>query len=745
MAAKQENREVAIHTSLGEDALLLRRMNMQEDLGRLFTIQVELLSEQKDVKFEDLLGTKATIRLNLSNKKKRFFNGYITQIAQTDDTGRYAVYQATLHPWLWFLTRTTDCRIFQNKTVPEIINLVFKELGFKDIKDKLSNEYPEWNYCVQYREPDFNFVSRLMEQEGIYYYFQHSEGKHDLVLADSANAHQSLPDVSELQYYPRDREAIRKDAYCSHWHISKKVVPGKYVLNDFDFTRPSANLKVNAAISREHAISDYEVYDYPGEYEKIDEGDIYAQTRIEELHAGHEQAAGQSNARGMQIGALFKLAGHPREDQNREYLVVSASHRIHSDAYEAMGRSGFSADDLYANDFTVIDKKTPFRTIRSTPKPLIRGPQTAIVVGRSGEEIDTDEHGRVKLQFHWDRYGQSDENSSCWVRVSQTWAGKNWGAMHIPRIGQEVIVEFLEGDPDRPIVTGRVYNGEQIPPYSLPANKTQSGVKSRSSKGGSGANFNEIRMEDKKGEEQLYIHAEKNQDNIVENDETTSVGHDRTETVGNDEKISIGNNRTETVGNNEKISIGNNRTEKVGVNETISIGSSRSVTIGMNKTETIAINKAETIGVAKELTIGGLYQVSVGAVMNETVALAKTQEVGATKATVVAGNVSENYNSSQTTSVSKDHTESIGKNQSITVGENESLSVGKDQSIQVGKNLTIDVGDQIVIKTGKSSITMKKDGTIQISGKDITINGSGKINVKATNNITMKGQKILQN
>jgi type VI secretion system secreted protein VgrG len=437
----------------------------------------------------------------------------------------------------------------------------------------------------------------------------------------------------------------------------------------------------------------------------------------------------------MQTGCLFTLLEHPRDDQNREYLVTSATHTIHSDVFE--GSTAAKGQDLYSNSFSAIDSKTPFRPARTTPKPHIRGPQTAIVVGPSGEEIHTDEHGRVKLQFHWDRYGKSDENSSCWVRVSQVWAGKNWGAMHIPRIGQEVIVEFLEGDPDRPIITGRVYNGEQIPPYGLPANKTQSGVKSRSSKGGSGANFNEIRMEDKKGAEQLYVHAEKNQDNIVENDETTSVGHDRTETVGHNETISIGHDRTEIVANNEQISIGNNRTEQVAVNETIAIGFNRSVTIGMNKTETIAINKAETIGAAKELTIGGLYQVSVGAVMNETVALAKTQEVGATKSTTVAGDVSENYNSSQSTSVANDHTESIGKNQTLSIGEN--------QTIQVGKNLTIEVGDQIVIQTGKASITLKKDGTIQISGKDITINGSGKIDVKASNNITMKGQKILQN
>lgn len=735
MELVQENREAAIFTPLGKDVVVLRSMTMQEELGRPFSIHAELLSQKENIKFEDLLGTNVTIRLNLTGENKRFFNGHITRIAQTGNEGAYAVYEATIQPWLWFLTRTADCRIFQNQTVPDIIKAVFRDLGYTDFQEKLSNSYPVWEYCVQYRETDFNFVSRLMEQEGIYYYFQHQEGKHELVLADNYSSHQSLPNASKIPFYPPDEAVVRKEEYCSHWYLSKQVMPGKYVLNDFDFKRPSANLQVNASVARDHAVSDYEIYDYPGEYDKIDAGDGYVQTRIQELHAGYEQANGQSDVRAMQTGGLFTLAEHPRADQNREYLVTSASHIIHSDIFE--GSAAAKNQDLYSNSFTAIDSKTPFRPARTTPKPHIRGPQTAIVVGPGGEEIHTDEHGRVKLQFHWDRYGKSDENSSCWVRVSQVWAGKNWGAMHIPRIGQEVIVEFLEGDPDRPIITGRVYNGEQIPPYGLPANKTQSGVKSRSSKGGSGANFNEIRMEDKKGEEQLYIHAEKNQDNIVENDETTSVGHDRTETVGHDETISIGNNRTETVGNNEQISIGNNRTEQVGVNETIAIGSNRSVTIGMNKSETIAINKAETIGAAKELTIGGLYQVTVGGVMNETVAMAKAQEVGATKSTMVAGDVSENYNSNQSTTVAQDHSEAIGKNQTLTVGEN--------QSITVGKNLNIEVGDEIILRTGKASIVMKKDGTIQISGKDITITGSGKIDVKASNNITMKGQKILQN
>ena len=724
MSLTQQNRDIEIITPLGTDVLLLRDMTISEELGRLFTINVELASTE-NIKFEDLLGQNVSIRLTLP-AGKRFFNGFVSSVSQAGDEGHYARYHATIRPWLWFLTRTSDCRIFQNKTVPEIIKEVCNDLGFTDIKDKLSASYRTWEYCVQYRETDFNFLSRLMEQEGIYYFFTHEEGKHTLNLADGSSSHEVISGYSEIPFYPPDNVAVREEECISGWFLSKNIQPGAYVLNDYDFVRPKADLKVDSNIDREHSESEHEIFDYPGEYVENSDGDNYVRTRIEELHTQYEQAQGEGIVRGLLYGGLFKLTEYPRDDQNREYLVASVNHSIHSDDFEAGGDGGGTA---YSNSFTVVDSGTPYRPARITPKPIVQGPQTAVVVGPGGDEIYTNEHGQVKLQFHWDRYGESDENSSCWVRVSQLWAGKTWGGIHIPRIGQEVIVEFLEGDPDRPIVTGRVYNGDQTPPYDLPANKTQSGIKSRSSKEGSGANFNEFRFEDKKGEEEVYVHAEKNQNNIVENDETTFVGHDRTEDVGNDETISIGNDRTETVGNNEDITIGVNRTEKVGSNETINIGSNRSVTIGSNKTETIAINKAETIGAAKELTIGAVYQVTVGAAMNETVGASKTQQVAQTKSTTVGGNVTETFGANQKVSVSKDLSEDIGKN----------------QTINVGKNLVIDVGDQIVIKTGKASITMKKDGTIQIVGKDILVKGSGKIDVKASKNVTIKGQKILEN
>ncbi|MES9939059.1 MAG: type VI secretion system tip protein TssI/VgrG [Candidatus Thiodiazotropha sp. 6PLUC2] len=720
MAFTQSNRQVRIKTPLGPDELLILRMEAREELGRLFEFNIDLLSDNEEIAHDDLLGKQMTVELDLVDGGMRYFNGFVSQFTQIGHIAFFAHYRATLRPWFWFLTRTSDCRIFQNKKVPDIIKEVFQDNGFSDFEDNTSGTYREWEYCVQYRETDFNFLSRLMEQEGIYYYFAHVSGKHTLVLCDSYSSHSPLEAYAEIPYVPPSEQgSTRWKDYIHAWKFTKTVQPGSFAHTDYDFTKPKSDLAAIAPLPRSHSHAEYEIFDYPGEYAETSDGDTYARHRIEEIQSGHEVLEGEAIARGVCSGGLFTMVEHPRGDQNREYLITESNSILQSDAFESVPE--IAEGPVYICDFKCCDSKESFRSVRTTAKPIVQGPQTAVVVGKAGEEIYTDEYGRVKLQFHWDRYGASDENSSCWVRVAQVWAGKNWGAMHIPRIGQEVVVDFLEGDPDRPIVTGRVYNDDQMPPYALPENMTQSGIKSRSSKGGSGENFNELRFEDKKGNEQLYIHAEKNQDNVVENDETTSVGHDRSENVGNDETISIGNDRTETVGNNETISIGVNRTEQVGSNETVSIGSNRTVNIGSNKSETVGINKIETIGAAKALTVGAGLQVTVGAGMNQT--------VGASKAMQVAANLSE----------------AIGKDCSVSIGENRSAAIGKDDNLSVGKNLVIDAGDSVVIKTGKASITMKKDGTISIEGKNITVKGSGVINVKASKNVIMKGKKILQN
>ncbi len=581
MALTQAERAVEIFTPLGDDVLLFHRMSATEALGRLFQFDLDLLSKDPNIKFEDLLGQSVTVRLELPQDQTRFFNGVVSRFSLTGSLGDLSVYTATVHPWLWFLTRTADCRIFQEMTVPDIIKQVFRDHGFTDFEEALSGSYRTWTYCVQYRETDFNFVSRLMEQEGIYYYFKHEKDKHTLMLSDSVSSHEAFPGYEKLPFFPPDEHLRREKHHVYEWIVSQEIQPGIYALNDYDFERPKANLQVKSSIQRGHARAAMEIFDYPGEYTQTGDGETYVRARIEELQAEHEQVQGQSNARGLCVGSLFQLVDYPREDQNREYLFVSATHELESDAYT----SGLTAEveDVYSCSFTALPSKQPFRPPRTTPKPMVQGPQTAVVVGPAGEEIYTDKFGRVKLQFHWDRYGKNDENSSCWVRVSHPWAGKNWGSVALPRIGQEVIVEFLEGDPDQPIITGRVYNNDNMPPYDLPANATQSGVKSRSSKGGNADTFNELRFEDKKGEEEIYFHAQKDLNTVVEAAETRNVGADRTVRVKGHFK--------------ETVDSGEDRTVTGGVTETISGGETRNITGDQKETITGAVTQTVTGGV----------------------------------------------------------------------------------------------------------------------------------------------------
>lgn len=696
MPIKQDNRLLAIKTSLGPDVLAVRSITVQEQISRLFEIEADLGSEDGEIDFDKVIGKAVTLRLNVGQKDKRYFSGIVSRFVQVANQGGYASYRATIVPWFWLLTRTSDCRIFLDKTIPEIIKEVFSDNELNDYQVKLSGSYEKREFCVQYRETDFNFVSRLMEQEGIYYYFEHKDGKHTMVLADSISAHRPHPGYAEIAYYDLEEGAGGREV-ITDWTVEKEAQPVASALNDFDFKKPKTALKSSSNVTRNYGMAQAEIYDYPGEYVEHGDGERLADVRLNELQTQYEILHGEASARGLAPGCNFKLKNHPRPDQNREYLVTGVTLNVDAGPFAAAGVNNPTEGEFFSCAFTAIDKEQQFRPERTTPKPLVQGPQTAIVVGPSGEEIYTDEHARVKVHFHWDRHDNSDENSSCWIRVSQYWAGKQWGAIHIPRIGQEVIVEFLEGDPDRPIITGRVYNGEQVPPYGLPANKTQSGIKSRSSKGGSDPNFNEIRFEDKKGEEQLYIHAEKNQDNVVENDETTKVGHDRTEEVGNDEKISIKNDRTEDVGNDETISIGGNRTESVEKDE--------SITISGNRTEDVS--KDETI------TIGG----------------GRTESVSKDESITISGN----------------RTEDVSKKEQVTIGDERNVTVSKNDVLSVGKKLMVDAGDEILIKTGSASISMKKDGTITIKGKDITLDGTGKINIKASSDVVIKGSKVTQN
>ncbi|MBB2888876.1 MULTISPECIES: type VI secretion system Vgr family protein [Pseudomonas] len=612
MLFKQLSRLAKITSPLGPDVLLLKDMGGDEELGRLFSYELQLHSLDNAIDLNQLLGKPMCLSLQLDGGGERHFHGIVARCSQNVDQGQFASYQATLRPWLWLLTRTSDCRIFQNLTIPQIIKQVFRDLGFSDFEDALSRPYREWEYCVQYRETSFDFVSRLMEQEGIYYFFRHEQGRHVLVLADAYGAHANVPGYASVPYYPKNEQQRERD-HIYDWHLAQQVQPGSLELNDYDFQRPSARIDVRSAMPRPHTAGDYPLYDYPGTYVQSADGEHYARTRIEALQTLHEQVELAGNARGLGSGHLFSLTGFSRQDQNREYLIVGTRYYISQESGET---GGGAPSAQFESSLTCIDAQQSYRPLPNTHRPIVKGPQTALVVGPKGEEIWTDQFGRVKVHFYWDRHDQSNENSSCWIRVSQSWAGKNWGSMQIPRIGQEVIVSFLEGDPDRPIITGRVYNAEQTVPYDLPENATQSGMKSRSSKGGSPANFNEIRMEDKKGAEQLYIHAERNQDIVVEVDESHSVGHDRNKSIGHNETVTIGNNRLRIVKQEDILSVGQRKTDSISQSYVIEVGENLRLVCGESILELNASGQINLTGVQISFYASGDAEINTGGVLH---------------------------------------------------------------------------------------------------------------------------------
>lgn len=520
-------RPLDVETPLGPGAFLLIEFTGQEHLSRLSEFQLRLKCKQPDISADKMLGQNVTARVELHQGKARYFNGYITRwggvteqrdsIQGAKETKAY-VYQAIVHPWLWFLTRQSNSRIFQNKTVLQIVEEVFHSYGgLASFKSKASGSFPVHEFCCQYRETDFNFVSRLLEQAGIYYFVEHENGKHAVTLVNASSAHHPYPGYDEVRFDREDRG--NEQEILATWSGHREIQPGRYTLDDYDPLKPRANLQSFAEKTAKHPYATFEFFDWPAEYVKPADGDFYARVRIDELHAQYETFSGSGNVRGLQPGCQFKLARHPVETYNDKHLIVGASYHSTGNAETSGSSAGF---DFHCS-IQAIPFRQQYRPPRLTPKPVVQGPQTAGVVGPSGEEIYTDEHGRIKVQFHWDRYGKADQNSSCWIRVAQAWAGNAYGAFALPRLGQEVVVEFLEGDPDRPLVTGSVYNGDNKTPYKMPGEKTRWGLKSRSSKGGGASNFNELRFEDKKGSEEVYLHAEKDQTLYTKNKRTEFV------------------------------------------------------------------------------------------------------------------------------------------------------------------------------------------------------------------------------
>ncbi|HBD09961.1 MAG TPA: type VI secretion system tip protein VgrG, partial [Syntrophobacteraceae bacterium] len=463
MPITQENRAISVDTPLGRDVLCLLGFKGHEEISTPFQFELEMVSENHNISFESIVGKNVTISVVLADGSVRFFNGIVAGFRQgsggeqAGSDPRYSFYNATMVPWVWLLSRYANVRIFQEMTTPDIVEKIFSDRGFSDFKRQLQGDYKKRTYCVQYRETDFNFISRLLEEEGIFYYFEHERGKHTLVLADSSSAQKPCPKQETARYQISAGGQLEEDVITA-LDVRKEVRVGKYVLNDYNYEMPNTDLKTNVSSRQMIGPPPREVYDYPGLYPNKDRGDHLTTVRMEEEEARITTIHGESDCRSFTSGYRFTLQDFYRQDMNNKaYVLTSLDHQ----AYEGANYPGLqstSPEYYYGNVFEGIPNDVPFRPLRRAEKPRVFGTQTAVVVGPSGEEIHTDDLGRIKVQFHWDRYGKMNENSSCWIRVSQLWAGKQWGAMHLPRIGQEVIVDFLEGDPDRPIITGRVYN-----------------------------------------------------------------------------------------------------------------------------------------------------------------------------------------------------------------------------------------------------------------------------------------------
>ena len=544
MAVTQIGHPFRVKSPLGDDALLLESFEGEERISTPFRFVLRVLAQDPNIDLKALLRQPMVISLKLFDKQERHIHGNIRRIKllEAGDDGM-AAYEVEIVAWFWFLTLFTDCRIFQNKTVPDIIEKVFKDRGLTDYRLTLQETYPTRDYCVQYRETDFNFVSRLMEQEGIFYYFEQTAEKHVMVLADKATMLSPCPHQAEAKFLASTGGNPEENTITT-FAEEFTVHTGTASSRDYDFEKPATQLA--ATLSSDQS---GEFYDYPGIYTTQADGDRYARVRLEEREVQLTTGRGETGCLGLECGYKFTLKDHYRDSANMEYILVALNHKAKNTSYRSNDETGLE----YRNRIEVIPAATSFRPPCLARKPVIDGAQTAVVTGKSGEEIWTDQYGRVTVQFFWDREGQDDEKSSCWVRVAQSWAGKLWGAIYTPRIGQEVIVTFLEGDPDRPIITGRVYNADQMPPYPLPAQQTKSTLKSLSSKGGGG--FNELRFEDLKGSEQVFLHGEKNLDVRIKND--------RMEWIGNDRSLEVGRDKLEKITRDEHSHVVRDRVELV--------------------------------------------------------------------------------------------------------------------------------------------------------------------------------------
>jgi type VI secretion system secreted protein VgrG len=733
-----------------------------EEVSRPYSVDVTAaVHREVEVDAAALLGEKAVLTIHAEGAD-RFLHGVVAEARAWEEGGgeHRGRLRLRIVPALWRLSLRRNCRIFQGKSVPDIVGEVL-DAGGVEHRKSFDATYQARDYVVQYDETDLDFVSRLLEEVGIFFFFEHEQDKHTMVLVDGNGG---CPPIAGEEKVPF-REEAQGGASADFLHAFAarlEVRPGAVVLRDFNYLKPALDLTATAKAKVDEKL---EVYDYPGGYQDGGAGKSLASVRLEEWRARAERMSGAGHTRRLSAGSQFELESHPIASLDDKYLILSVLHRgrdlgapgaspprtpSSAGASAAPAAASGSRRVSYECSFEAMRASVPFRPERRTPSPVIPGPQTALVVGPAGEEIHTDEHGRIKVQFHWDRLGKKDDKSSCWVRVSQVWAGPAWGALYLPRIGQEVVVDFLEGNPDQPVVVGAVYNGMNPPPITLPGEKTKSTLRSASSPGSDGAN--ELRFEDAKGSEEVYLHAQKDLSIQVENDKAQTVGgneklqveRDRAVTVGGKQSLSVQKDDDSLVGGSQSITVAAVRSVQVGGNHLETIGGDQSVTVGSTRSVSVLLASIETVGMGKAVTVGGAYAVTVGGAMNEMVGGIKAEEVGGAKTETIGGKKTETVMGSRNLTVggalgekvAKARTLTVGKDLNVTVGGKHTHAVKKTFSVK-GKEIVLSAEDRFVLKVGSATLEVKKSGDVVIKG--------GKIEVKASGDLVLKGSKISQN
>lgn len=718
----QETRHLRIKTNLDDAQLLLRRLQCVEGVSQLFRLDLDLLSPNGEIKPHDIVGDKVGIIVQPEGESKRFFHGYVKsfQYAGLEKRGLYA-YKAEVVPWFWFLSKRTDCRIFQNQTVQEIIESIFGELGFADYIFSLVEEHPKLEYCVQYNESDLDFISRLLEHEGIYYFFEHQEEKSVLHFSDNA-AHYGEMSPTEIEHSSGKRDAY----YIRLWQHLYQYCSGAYAQTDFNFEKFNQSLLTETSTTLKLKNSaNFSRFEFPGSYREGDLGRALTKLRMQQEEMNYERITAASNVHTLEVGKKFWLKSDEAEaDHSQAFMVTEIRHVAYNASY-LESESSEKKEPPYSNQFVCIPAATTFRPSSVTPRPRIDGVQTAVVVGKAGDEIYTDKYGRVKIQFHWDRYGAKDENSSCWVRVATQWAGNKWGSVTIPRVGQEVVVTFVNGDPDQPLIIGSVYNSSHMPPYPLPEGKSMMGMKSRSVKG-DGGSYNEMVIDDTKGSEGFRVNAQKNYNMNVGHDSNTHVANNHTGTIAGNSTTTVQGNSTHTTEGNDSFTVVGNRTATVSGNQESTIEGNSTATTQGNSTVTVVGNEDVSVNGDTTYNVGG----------NDTVSITSNQEIS--------------VGSNHTLSVATDQKVQVGANQEILVGAGQTIQVdGKQeviaksqgvyvdgeallsakQILQVGKNeVTLAAGDAVISLTPDSVILAFKGSTIVLDAAGVTVQGP-KINL----------------